>query len=345
MRYYGCKTKLLNYIEDAVNTLNLKRGAIFFDIFSGTSAVGKHFKKLGYTVYSNDFLEFAYTIAYCNIQLNHEPRFTKLKKIIRGETIEDIIKFLNNIKPLTDFITKNYSPINNNERKYLSIENAQKIDSIRKQIYIWEKNNLINKGEYYYLLTSLLEAINLVSNVTGTYAAFLKKWDNRALKKLILSKPEIIFSKNKNKAFKCDANNIITNVKADILYLDPPYNSRQFASNYFLLELIAEGWFDKKPDIYGRSGMRPYEHQKSKYSMKNEAYNTLDNLIQKARTRFIILSYNDEGIIPVEKIKTILSKRGEVVIFNKEHKRYRAINQDGSKTKTNEILFLVKVKK
>ncbi len=345
MRYYGCKTKLLNYIEDAVNTLNLKSGSIFFDIFSGTSAVGKHFKRLGYTVYSNDFLEFAHAIAHCSIQLNHKPKFTKLKKTINVKTTDDIIQFLNSIKPSIGFITKNYSPINNNKRKYLSIENAQKVDSIRKQIHMWKRNELISDGEYYYLLTSLLEAINLVSNVTGTYAAFLKKWDDRALKKMRLSVPEIISSRNKNKSFKCDANDIITKVKSDILYLDPPYNSRQFASNYFFLELIAEGWFDKKPSIYGLSGMRPYEHQKSKYSMKNEACNALDNLIQKAKTKFIILSYNNEGIIPLEKIKKILSKRGKVIIFNKEHKRYRAINQDGSKTKTNEILFLVKVTK
>lgn len=345
MRYYGCKTKLLDYIENTVNSLNLKSGAIFFDVFSGTSAVGKHFKKLGFTVYANDFLEFAYAIACCNIRLNEEPKFKKLQNKINIKSATDVLNYLNEIDTKADFITKNYSPFNGNERKYLSIENAKKTDTVRRLINDWKISGLINDDEYYYLLTSLLESINLVSNVTGTYAAFLKTWDNRALKKMILKAPIIIPSKHVNKAFKCDANIVVTKVKSDVLYLDPPYNSRQFAANYFFLELIAEGWFNKKPKIYGQSGMRPYEHQKSRYSMKNEACKALENLVQNAKTKYIILSYNDEGIIPLESIKKILLKRGEIEIFSKDHKRYRAINQDGTKIKTNEVLFLLKINK
>jgi adenine-specific DNA-methyltransferase len=342
MRYYGCKTKLLDFIGETVGSLNLKKGSTFLDMFSGTTAVGQYFKKRGYTVYANDFLEFAYALAYCYIGLNNVPKFTGLKKHIKIYNADDVINYLNDLPGKAGFITKNYSPYKKNQRKYLSTENAEKVDVIREKIDEWKKDNLINQQEFYYLITALVEAINLVSNVTGTYAAYLKTWDKRALNPLKLSSPKIIESNYKNLAMKGDANKIVSNYKTDILYLDPPYNSRQFASNYFFLELVAEGWFNKEPEIYGQTGMRPYEHQKSFYSVKNKAQEALSDLVNKSNAKYIILSYNNEGIIPIDKIKKILSTKGDVKEFNKEHIRYRAINQDGSNIRTKESLFLVK---
>ena len=114
MRYYGCKTKLLDYISDVVASLPVKKGATFFDIFSGTAAVGKHFKKLDYTVYSNDFLEFAHAFARCYIETNSKPRFANLK------INEDVIVYLNDLKGKVGFITKNYSPYGKKVPPYIS---------------------------------------------------------------------------------------------------------------------------------------------------------------------------------------------------------------------------------
>jgi adenine-specific DNA methylase len=346
MRYYGCKTKLLDYIEDVTSSLHLREGSVFFDMFSGTSAVGQHFKKLGYTVYANDFLEFAYALAYCYIQLNGVPKFSKLSKNIKNiHNPEQVIEYLNNIAGKAGFITKSYSPYLDNKRRYLSVENAKKVDAIRECIYKWQESKWINKDEYYYLITALVEGINLVSNITGTYAAYLKTWDNRALKKIKLVPPKLIGSNRENLATRGDANKIIADYKVDILYLDPPYNSRQFAANYFFPELVAKGWFDKKPEIFGQAGMPDYKNQKSAYSIRNQAAEALQDLVKKARAKYILLSYNDEGIIPLPEIKKILKTRGLVSEFTKEHKRYRAINQDGSHSHTHEFLFLVKVTK
>src|SRR3989344_2503024 len=148
MRYYGCKTKLLDYIESVVISLPVKKGAIFFDLFSGTTAVGQHFKKLGYTVYANDFLEFAYSLAYTNIQTNTRPKFKKLKLSV------DVIDYLNKLKGKVGFITKNYTPHGKNKRQFLSINNGKKVDVIRQQIQIWKDKKLISDSEYYYLLSS-----------------------------------------------------------------------------------------------------------------------------------------------------------------------------------------------
>jgi adenine-specific DNA methylase len=266
MRYYGNKTKLLPFIERVVKSTGINGTSNFVDLFSGTCSVGRHFKKLGYTVIANDTLEFSYALSKTFIELSEQPNFKKLKKELNIFNNQDIFDYLNtNQNFIEGFIYKNYCP--NGGRMYFTDENALKIDTCRTLFSEWKNVALISELEYYYLITSLLRGINLISNVSGTYAAYLKYWDKRALKPLILEQVEIIESTNKNKAYKQDANELVKKITPDILYLDPPYNSRQYASNYFILELIAEGWFDKDPEIYGETGMRKYDHQKSNYNL------------------------------------------------------------------------------
>jgi len=349
MRYYGCKTKLLNFIEKAVKELDIYEGAKFFDVFTGTTAVARHFKKLGYTVIANDNLEFCYALAKTYIELNEIPKFRKLRKIVgiyHGKEIyEKVINYLNEIPLIKGFVYKNYCPGGTKGlRTYFSDENGQKIDAIRIKIEEWKKDDLITELEYYYLITSLIEAVNLISNVAGTYAACLKTWDNRALKQLLLKPPEIIPSKRTNIALKMDANAIIRKVPTDILYLDPPYNTRQFVSNYFLLELIAEGWFDKEPEIDPKSKTGIYfdESKKSLYCQKSTAPAVFADLIKKARARYIILSYNNEGIIDEKFIKKTLSEKGKLICYEQSHKRYRSIRQgDDDPNLVNERLYVV----
>lgn len=347
MRYYGAKTKLLPFLEEAVKSTGVNGTSNFVDLFAGTTSVGQHFKKLGYTVYSNDMLEFSYALSKTFIETNRLPTFKKLKNKLKIKDDNQLIfDYLNNIDKLTEgFIFENYAP--NGERKYFSDENALKIDTFRAIIHEWREINYINELEYYYLITSLLRSVNLVSNVTGTYGAYLKTWDKRALNPLVLEQVPIIESNTKNKAFKRDANDLIKEIKPDILYLDPPYNSRQYASNYFILELIAEGWFEKEPTIYGKTGMREYEHQKSKYCSKTEALSALEDLIlNSAKAKYILLSYNNEGVITQNKIVKALERIGEVETLTENHKRYKSINQTLEDPQlTFEFVFKVKPKK
>jgi len=346
MRYYGAKTKLLPFIEEVVKSTGVNGTSNFVDLFAGTTSVGQHFKKLGYTVISNDTLEFSYALSKTFIELNQQPEFKKLKRHLNIKNNRQIFEYLNNNSDYKEgFIYKNYSP--NGGRKYFTDENALKIDTHRLLINNWKEADYINELEYYYLITSLLKAVNLVSNVSGTYGAYLKTWDRRALNPLIMDEVEIIQSNNKNKAFKEDANELIKNIKPDILYLDPPYNTRQYASNYFILELIAEGWFEKQPKIYGKTGMREYEHQKSKYSSKSNALNALEDLVLNAsKSKYILLSYNNEGIIPHNSLINVLENIGEVETHTENHKRYKSINQTVEDPQlTMEFVFKVKPKK
>ena len=347
MRYYGAKTKLLPLIEEAVKSTGVNGTSKFVDLFAGTTSVGQHFKKLGYTVYSNDMLEFSYAFSKTFIETNKLPTFKKLKSRLKIKDDNQLIfDYLNNMDELKQgFIYKNYSP--NGERQYFTDYNALKIDTFRTLIQEWKESNLINELEYYYLITSLLRSVNLVSNVTGTYGAYLKNWDKRALNSLILEQVPIIESTANNKAFKRDANELVREIKPDLLYLDPPYNSRQYASNYFLLELIAEGWFEKEPHIYGKTGMREYKHQKSKYCSKRDALSTLEDLVlQGSKAKYILLSYNNQGVIDIDKIDKAMAKIGDVDKLVENHKRYKSINQTAEDPQlTFEFIFKLKPKK
>ncbi|MHB8336961.1 MAG: DNA adenine methylase [Ignavibacteriaceae bacterium] len=347
MRYYGAKSKLLPFIEQVVKMTGVNGTSNFVDLFAGTSTVGRHFKKLGYTVISNDTLEFSYALSKTYIELNEEPKFKKLKSLLKlKNSNEALFDYMNKLKiRRPGFMFENYSP--NGGRQYFSDENALRIDTFRSLFEEWKNDNKLTELEYYYLLTSLLKGVNLVSNVSGTYAAYLKTWDKRALNPLKLEAVEIIPSKNKNKVFKRDANELIKEIHSDILYLDPPYNSRQYASNYFILELIAEGWFKETPKIYGETGMREYENQKSKYCSKTNALNALEDLIlNSSKAQYIVLSYNNEGVISQSAIQQTLERIGTVETFTENHKRYKSINQTIKDPQlTFEYLFLVQPRK
>jgi len=346
MRYYGGKEKLLDLIEKGVKYTELNHGAKFVDLFSGTSVVSQHFKKLGYTVVSNDFLEFSHSLAKTYIELNEEPKFSILKRLLGPRFLgsSTVIHFLNHLDPVKGFISQNYSPDGSEGRKYFSSENAQKIDAIREKIQEWKESEQVTSLEYYYLLTSLLEAVNRVSNVAGTYGAYLKTWDSRALNPLTLLPPAIIPSKRKNIAQKRDANALSRELKSvDILYLDPPYNNRQYAANYFILELIAEGWFGSAPIVKGKTGITDYRHLQSDYGYKDKALKALDDLISHSKAKYILLSYNNEGLISPDQIRDVLSKSGDLKVFTKKHRRYRSINQtQEDPTTTVETLYVLK---
>jgi len=347
MRYYGGKTKLIDFIEMAVKNLDLYDGAKFLDIFTGTTAVAKHFKKLGYTVIANDNLEFCYALAKTYIELNDNPRFTSLQRIVKdsegAEPHEKVVNYLNGLEPIEGVIYRHYCPGGTkNLRTYFTDINGKKIDIIRTQIEEWKKEERISEIEFYYLITALIEAVNLVSNVAGTYAACLKTWDKRALGSVYLRPPEVIKSNRINRALKMDANEVVSKISTDVLYLDPPYNTRQFITNYFMLELIAEGWFDKNIQPNTKTGLFFDESKKSLYSKKSTAPKALAELVDKARARHILLSYSNEGIISEDSIKKTLAAKGELVCYERTHRRYRSINQDGNDPNlVNERLYSV----
>lgn len=325
MNYIGSKLSILNYIDDTIQDFAdfSNDDVTFCDIFAGTSSVGKYFKNKGYNVISNDIEYYSFVNAKHFIGNNEKITFDKLKK----DGIQDVFEYLNNLNDKKGFIYKNYtiSGTKNQEyeRKYFTEENAIKIDSIRDKIEEWKNNGLIEDNEYYYLITCLLEASDKVANTASVYEAFLKNIKKSASKTMEI-KPLEILTNDKNKKYLVtnkDANLLINEISGDILYMDPPYNTRKYDTNYHMLETIA--LYDN-PKIKGKTGVREETKKRSKYCVKKEVESTFEDLIKKAKFKYIFLSYNDEGIIPLNRIKEIMSKYGEYKVYEKNHKRFKA---------------------
>ena len=216
-----------------------------------------------------------------------------------------------------------------------------KIDTLRSIIDEWRNKKTINNDEYFYLISLIIEATPFVSNIAGTYGAYLKNWDPRSHNKLQLVKPEIFNNNKKNQCFNENANNLIKKISGDILYLDPPYNNRQYLPNYHLLETIAR--YDN-PVIRGKTGLRNYENEKSNYCNKNFAENALEDLISNANFKYLIMSYNNEGIIDEKIIEVLFKKYGDKKTYKKYEFPYRRYNRtnDNNVKKVNEIMFFIK---
>lgn len=352
MNYIGSKLSLLNFLEESINKVVDKDCDTFCDLFAGTGIVGRHFKRMGYKIIANDIQYYSYVLNRHYIGNHKELTFSKLKNKIselKGIKIKDrkgfVCNYLSDLKGRKGFIYKNYSLSGTEDKKerrqYFSDENAMRCDAIRKKVEGWKKENLISNNEYYFLITSLLESIDKYANTASVYGAFLKKLKKTAQGSLILKPAELIINDQEHKVFNEDINEISKKVKGDILYLDPPYNHRQYATNYHLLETIAK--YDE-PEIHGKTGLRNYEKEKSLYCSRVKVKEAFRDLILKAKTKYIFLSYNNEGLMTLGDIKEIMSLRGKYNYFTKEYSRFKADkskNRNYKADKTVEYLHYV----
>lgn len=337
MNYIGSKLQLCDFIKETIEKTLLANNdkrrweeLIFADLFAGTGIVGSSFKRLGCQVISNDLHYYSYCLIKALIENNKELEFKGLvREYPELKNIENKLSFIINILESLEgekgFIYNNYclggTQGKEFERVYFSDENGMKCDAIRSKIEEWKEKHLIEENEYFYLISILLEGIDQVANTASVYGAFLKKIKKSAAKPLQLKELIVNFNNKENKVYNDDINDLILRIEGDVLYLDPPYNHRQYSSNYHILETIAK--YDE-PIIMGKTGLRDYSYQKSKYCSKVQSVLTFEHLVKNAKFKYIFLSYNCEGIIPIEKIKEIMSCYGKYSVYEKEHKRFKA---------------------
>lgn len=352
MRYIGNKENILDRIHHIL-TENGVTGTSFFDFFSGTTNVARYFKKQGYKVFSSDLMYLSYCLQKAYIENNDEPLFEKLLSTLPeiqcsslfATPLEKVVTFLNSITPVEGFIYKNYTPDGTIElerpRMYFSSANGKMIDAIRMQIENWKSNDLILENEYYILLSCLIETVSFYANIAGVYAAFQKHWDPRAVKPLVLRTIETINNNKENIVYNSNSLDLVPNIDVDILYMDPPYNERQYLPNYHLVETIAK--YDS-PAIRGVTGMREYENKKSTFCNSKTALQGLDYIAANATFKYLVLSYNSEGIMKQDDIISTLSKYGDVKLEQFEYLRFKSNNNGLAKIKKHifEQLYILK---
>lgn len=332
MNYIGSKHKLSSFLTTTIKEVvgNDLSQLVFCDLFAGTGIVGRNFKPLAKQVIANDVEYYSYVL-----NRHYIGNFQEIN-------LEKELETLNNLEGLNGFIFQNYSEKGSENRLYFSAENGKKIDAIRQQIESWKTSNVINENAYFYLLTALIEAADKVANTASVYGAYLKQLKATAKKTLTLVPPVFSITAAGHKVYNKNSNDLIQVIKGDILYLDPPYNARQYGSNYHLLTTIA------KYDSFipkGKTGLRDY--YRSSYCKKNEVKKSFEELIKNAHFNYIFLSYNNEGLMTEDEVKSIMSSYGKYSLKTINYQRFKAdktASRNHKATSTVEYLHILEKK-
>jgi adenine-specific DNA-methyltransferase len=325
-RYIGSKHKLLSWIFSIITKECV--GNSFADIFAGTGIVAAEASKTYKKIIVNDFL-YSNHIIYRAFFENAEYNAVKIKSIIDS---------YNAVNP--QYLSDNYFS-HHFGNKFFSNNDSKKIGFIRENI----ENNKINltDKEYYILIASLIYSVDKIANTVGHFDAYIKKTEikDSFLLKQIDTLP--IYDIN---IYREDANLLVKNISADIVYVDPPYNSRQYSRFYHILENLTS-W--NKPNLYGVA-LKPEAENMSDYCRAN-AKSKFTELIRDLQANYIVVSYNNtykpksnssKNKISLDDMKGILENKGATKIFEKDYRYFTAGNTDFQNHK--EYLFVTKVK-
>lgn len=350
IEFLGNKRQLESFIIESIKSNIDEECTSCFDIFSGSGSVSAAFKKNGYSVIANDFLYFSSVLTASILNNDTEPMFEGVPCISEEDVSESkyiqIIKYLNSLSGKEGFIYKNYSPASKEicgvERMYFTESNAKKIDAIRDKIEEWD--GYLTYNEKCLLISDLLKAVAAVSNIAGTYGCYMKYWKKKSLQQLELKPGEFVTGKSDNTYIvkNSNANDIIDTYPVDIVYADPPYTKRQYSAYYHILETIA---LNDNPVLEGSTGLRNWKQKASDYCYKRKAPGALEDLVSKARCKYFVLSYNNEGQIMHEKILSILQQHGSVSVYEQPYKRYKSNHSDTVNSDVIERVYILKMER
>lgn len=324
-RYLGNKYKLNSFIKKVIGC-ECGDFETFADLFAGTGAVASMFQDK--TLIVNDIL---YSNFICYDTWFGIEKFS-LDKII------EYVKYYNNFEAIDEnYMSQNY------ENTYFSKKVCKKIGFVREDIEDCFRTKKINSRERSILITSLLYAMDRIANTCGHYDAYRKSVElNKNIEMLV---PNIKANNKYNKLYNIDINKLVKVIEADVVYLDPPYNSRQYCDAYHLLENVAK-W--EKPNVVGVAKKMDRTNLKSDYCTQ-KAVEAFEDLIENINAKYIVLSYNNmaskgndrsNAKISDDDIERILGNKGT---FRKYEESYKAFSTGKSLIEENkERLFVCK---
>jgi len=338
VRYIGNKTRLLEFIGDAIVRRSIERDGgtapLAVDPFCGTASVASELKRRGFRVIASDIMEYARVFAHAYVQVSQPPDLSTIARRLDlpGADLASLVEYLNALPPDPGFIHDHYSPEGRegaaHGRMYFTPVNAARIDAVRTTIHQWRASGWIDDDTFALLLAALLEAADRIANTTGVYAAFVKSWQPNATRPLSLRPSESVAGEG-SLARRVDAIRAATEAGPfHLLYLDPPYNSRQYAGYYHVPELIARGWFDGRVRTRGKTGLIEDRDKRSDWSRRQRCEAAFERLVATTAWRHLVMSYNDEGIIPASTIERVLRENGKAATYEKLELTYRRYRSD-----------------
>jgi len=376
MRYIGNKTKLLPFLRAAMAKLGITPG-VAHDAFAGTAAVGRALKADGWVVHSSDLMTYSYVLQRAYVVASRVDRFdalatrdpsiaglfaerglTRPRSAVAGERSVALVPtdgvvtrlsavadhLATGLEPRDGFFAQNFAPAGG--RMYFTDENARRIDAARTTLHEWRQRGLMADDTFYILLAAVIEGADRIANTAGVYAAYIKQWQPNALRPLSIVAERPIASRARCVAHQADAAQVAETLGAiDLLYVDPPYNSRQYAGYYHVPELIARGWFDEEVELRGKTGLIADGEQRSAWCSRRDAPDALRGLLAVTGARHVLVSYNSEGVIEDRDLRAILADAaidGRVKRFTRRYKRYRAdSDRAGRRYKGDEVRELL----
>jgi adenine-specific DNA-methyltransferase len=303
IKYLGSKRILVPAIVELVKSL--PRVSTVLDLFSGTSRVGHALKHAGYCVMANDHNAYAATLGRCYVQADKDEIIGSVTKLIRE---------LNAVPGEDGYFTKTFCE----ESHFFQPKNGRRVDGIRRVI----EEKSLDPEVKSVLLASLMEAADRVDSTTGVQMAFLKEWAPRAYNDLLLRVPEILprAPAGKGRAFELDACDAAATLEADVTYIDPPYNQHKYLGNYHIWETLVR-W--DEPVAYGTARKREdCRSRRSVFNSRGAFKEAISQLLSTLQTRYVLLSFNDEGYLSQDTLESMLAEKGHVYVFEVAYPRY-----------------------
>jgi adenine-specific DNA-methyltransferase len=368
MRYIGNKTRLLPFILGTLRRLGITPGTAH-DAFAGTAAVGRALKAAGWRVASSDLMSYSYVFQQAYVVAQEVPSLRTLgqhepavRRAIRlWEDDADLSPRENALRavgaylarerePERGFVTRHFSPAG--ERMYFTEANASRIDAARVALREWQTRGWIEASIHYILLAALIEGADRVANTAGVYAAYIKSWQGNAKRSLSIVPELPVKGASGSSAHRTDAVSLARELgPIDLLYIDPPYNARQYSGYYHVPELLARGWFDGPVTLRGKTGLLATDGQQSEWCSRRRVRPALAELLAATSAQHVLVSYNSEGLLPDTELRAVLaaaSVDGTVRRFSKGYRRYRADSEHAARrykgTVVRELLYYARLR-
>ena len=349
--YIGNKRILIGHIQKEIELIKEKlnkKKLVCADLFSGSGIVARMLKQHSSLLIANDLENYSRILNSCYLYNRREfdvDRYFDMRNSIEKEFFET---------KTPGIICENYAPKDTNdiqtgERAFYTRENAERIDTYRKLI------DSVDEEYRNFFLAPLLTEASIHVNTSGVFKGFYKDkktgigcfggTGKNALSRIMgqVELPIPVFSNYSSKVqlFQKDTVELSAELKKiDIAYLDPPYNQHPYGSNYFMLNLIAD---NRIPDVkLSKVSGIPCNWNRSKFNKKAYALKSMDTIISNLDTRYTIVSYNSEGFIGFDEMKSMLKKYGKVKTVEIQYNTFRGSrNLKNRDIHVNEFLFVL----
>lgn len=351
--YIGNKRSLLPLIGRAVARVQRELGRDrlrVLDAFSGSGVVSRFLKAHSSFLYANDIEDYARVVSQCYLTNADEAPWGRIDAII--ERLNSI--YIDHAVDCPGLFERLYAPedetnITRDDRVFYTKKNARRLDLFRQALDEYEEPLRV------LVLGSLLSEASVHANTAGVFKGFYKnratgigQYGGTGTDALYRIKGPITPCRPILSRFSCeylvlqeDANSLHRLVgELDLAYLDPPYNQHPYGSNYFMLNLLVNY---REPGSISKVSGIPVDWRRSDYNVKSLAAVRMKELVSNLDSKYLLVSFNDEGFISLESMRDTLGQVGTVTEYSVPYNTFRGSrNLRGRSVHVSEHLFLVK---